>query len=225
MARMLIGALRTSGHDVVLASRFRSVLPSPDPDAMRDVEAAALREVDRLIAGWQGSPSGPPDVWFTYHPYYKAPDLIGARRRCAVRDDLRDGRGLPRRQTRCRSLGDVAYRQRGLDQGRGDARLLHAAGCRGARGPRRPRCHCHAAALPRARPFRHRDAADARPGPRGPRDGRDDAAGRQDPLLRVPGRGAGEPARRLAVASHHRRRRAGASRGRTGRSASFRPAD
>lgn len=78
MARMLIAALRAGGHDVVMASGFRSFLSSPDPDAMRDVEAAALREVDRLTAVWQGSPSGPPDVWFTYHPYYKAPDLIGA---------------------------------------------------------------------------------------------------------------------------------------------------
>lgn len=79
MARMLIAALRTGGHDVAMASDFRSFLPSPDPDAMRDREATALHEVERLIVEWQDSPSGPPDVWFTYHPYYKAPDLIGAK--------------------------------------------------------------------------------------------------------------------------------------------------
>ncbi len=79
MARMLIAALRAGGHDVAMASGFRSFLPSPDPEAMRELEAAALHEVEGLIAEWQDAPSGPPDVWFTYHSYYKAPDLIGAK--------------------------------------------------------------------------------------------------------------------------------------------------
>ena len=79
MARMLIAALRTGGHDVVMASGLRSFLPSPDPGALHDLEARALHEAERLIAEWQKASSGPPDVWFTYHPYYKAPDLIGAK--------------------------------------------------------------------------------------------------------------------------------------------------
>ena len=79
MARMLIAALRAGGHDVAMASGFRSFLTSPNPEAMRDLEAAALSEVERLMAEWQHSLSGPPDIWFTYHPYYKAPDLIGAQ--------------------------------------------------------------------------------------------------------------------------------------------------
>ncbi len=46
---------------------------------MRDIEAAAQCEADRLIAMWERSSAWPPDVWFAYHPYYKAPDLIGSR--------------------------------------------------------------------------------------------------------------------------------------------------
>ena len=64
---------------MTIASVFRSFRASPDPDAMHDLEAAALREVERLTAEWRHSPSGRPDLWFTYHPYYKAPDLIGVK--------------------------------------------------------------------------------------------------------------------------------------------------
>ncbi len=46
---------------------------------MREIEAAAQREADRLVALWETSSGQLPEVWFTYHPYYKAPDLIGAR--------------------------------------------------------------------------------------------------------------------------------------------------
>ena len=181
MARMLIAALRTGGHDVAMASDFRSFLPSPDPDAMRDREATALHEVERLIVEWQDSPNGPPDVWFTYHPYYKAPDLIGAK--VAVRFGMTyvTAEASHAGETRCRSLGQVARRQRSRHQGGGAARLLHGSGCRGAGGPRRPRSYHHAASVPRPRPFRRSYAPDARLGPRAPRDGRDDAAGRQGP--------------------------------------------
>ncbi len=77
MARLLVAALRTGRHEVELASGFRSFLPSPEPARMRQVEAEAAREVDRLGAVWQDA--GPPDLWFVYHPYYKAPDLLGPR--------------------------------------------------------------------------------------------------------------------------------------------------
>ncbi len=78
MARMLIAALKAGGHTVFVASDFRSFLPSPDPDPMCAIETEALRTIEALSAAWQVSPREAPDVWFTYHPYYKAPDLIGA---------------------------------------------------------------------------------------------------------------------------------------------------
>lgn len=77
MARLLIAALRAGGHAVEVASTFRSHLSAPDPERMRAVEAAAERESERVAALWETA--GPPDLWFCYHPYYKAPDLIGPR--------------------------------------------------------------------------------------------------------------------------------------------------
>jgi len=75
MARLLMAALRIGRHEVEVASAFRSFLPSPEPERMRQVEAEAAREADRLGAVWDAT--GPPDLWFCYHPYYKAPDLLG----------------------------------------------------------------------------------------------------------------------------------------------------
>lgn len=75
MARLLIAALRAGGHAVEVASGLRSFLPAPEPDAMRAVEARAAREVERL--GGHFAAHGPPDLWFTYHGHYKAPDFLG----------------------------------------------------------------------------------------------------------------------------------------------------
>ena len=77
MARLLLQALRAGGHAVEVASTFRSFLSVPDPDDMRAVEARAEREIRRIAALWDAE--GPPDLWFCYHPYYKAPDLLGPR--------------------------------------------------------------------------------------------------------------------------------------------------
>ncbi len=77
MARMLIAALRAGGHDVAIASTFRSFLPVPDATRMLEIEARAEDEIARLIAGFEAD--GPPDLWFCYHPYFKAPDLLVSR--------------------------------------------------------------------------------------------------------------------------------------------------
>ncbi len=71
MARLLIEALQRAGHKVEIASRLRSYLPEPDCAALKLLAAEARSEVERLAA------EPPPDIFFTYHPYYKAPDLIG----------------------------------------------------------------------------------------------------------------------------------------------------
>ena len=77
MARLLLAALRAGGHAVEVVSTFRSHLSAPDPERMRAVEAGAEREAERIVALW--AREGPPDLWFCYHPYYKAPDLLGPR--------------------------------------------------------------------------------------------------------------------------------------------------
>lgn len=75
MARLLLEALRAGGHEAEVVSTFRSFLPWPDPDRMRVLEADAAREAERLARRFAGE--GAPDLWFTYHSHYKAPDLLG----------------------------------------------------------------------------------------------------------------------------------------------------
>lgn len=78
MAGLLIKAIATAGHDVRIASRLRSYSSEPDEGVYRDLKSAAFGEAGQLVelfsapeAGWR------PQCWFTYHPYYKAPDWIG----------------------------------------------------------------------------------------------------------------------------------------------------
>jgi len=73
MARLLLQALTQSGFDVHVASRLRAF--SAEPRALDALGREADAEKDRLKAEW--SRTGQPDLWFTYHLYYKAPDLIG----------------------------------------------------------------------------------------------------------------------------------------------------
>jgi len=75
MARLLIEALTRAGHVVEIASELRTFSGDPEGRARAPIEAAAAAEIERLGAAWQAG--GAPDVWFCYHPYYKAPDLIG----------------------------------------------------------------------------------------------------------------------------------------------------
>jgi len=73
MARLLIEALRRCGHEVGIASEFRSF--SSSPDALARLQQEADAEIERIDSGWRKH--GAPDLWFCYHPYYKSPDLIG----------------------------------------------------------------------------------------------------------------------------------------------------
>ncbi len=75
MARLLIAALGQAGHEVAVASPLRSFSSAPDGEGRAAIEQAARAEVERLSALWLAG--GAPDAWFCYHPYYKAPDLIG----------------------------------------------------------------------------------------------------------------------------------------------------
>lgn len=75
MARMLVAALRCAGHEVEVASELRSFAPDPTSSAAAALREEARREIARLSQLWAGG-SGP-ELWFAYHPYYKAPDWIG----------------------------------------------------------------------------------------------------------------------------------------------------
>jgi glycosyltransferase involved in cell wall biosynthesis len=75
MARLIMRALTLAGFEPMLASRLRSHGFAPAEAALAE---AAARECARIIAAWDAMvPAQRPRAWLTYHPYYKAPDLIG----------------------------------------------------------------------------------------------------------------------------------------------------
>ncbi len=88
VARLLDAALRHSGHNVEWAGTLRSRDGTGDP-----VRQARLAKIGnylgaRLVRRWQSRPPHErPDLWITYHLYYKAPDHLGP----AVADAL----GIP----------------------------------------------------------------------------------------------------------------------------------
>lgn len=77
VARLLIAALRHGGHTVDLASRLRT--RDARGDIVRQLRLAELggRLAARYLRAVRDGRRPRPDVWFTYHLYYKAPDLIG----------------------------------------------------------------------------------------------------------------------------------------------------
>ena len=77
MARLLIRALEYSGHEVATASHLRTFAAQPLADRHAAISAEAEAEISRLSALFQAT--GKPHLWLSYHPYYKAPDLLGPR--------------------------------------------------------------------------------------------------------------------------------------------------
>ena len=75
MARLLVSALEKNGWPVEVVSEYRSFSREPSTGRLAELTAEAAREVDRIAGKWRDE--GTPDMWFTYHPYYKAPDLLG----------------------------------------------------------------------------------------------------------------------------------------------------
>ena len=79
MARMLIEALQLSGHHVDNPSAFRSWQKEPDPEKQAALKVQGEREAAKLIEEYLRGQRPCPDLWFTYHLYYKAPDWIGPK--------------------------------------------------------------------------------------------------------------------------------------------------
>jgi glycosyltransferase involved in cell wall biosynthesis len=74
MARQLVAALRAGGHTVDIACDLRMHAATPHDAGRLD---QARREADAIIARWQRQGGAGADLWFSYHPYYKAPDVVG----------------------------------------------------------------------------------------------------------------------------------------------------
>lgn len=78
IARLLIKALENAGHQVELASRFRSYDKTGDDLRQRRIMHIGSQLSDRLTRHYQSLPDHQrPQIWMTYHVYHKAPDVLG----------------------------------------------------------------------------------------------------------------------------------------------------
>jgi len=78
VARLLMDALQMAGHDVELVSDLRAFDRTGDLAHQQAVRTAGLDAAQDLIRRWgDRSRRSRPDLWFTYHLYYKAPDWLG----------------------------------------------------------------------------------------------------------------------------------------------------
>jgi len=78
VAGLYMDALAHAGHRVQVASTFRSYDGDGDEPRQRALRAQGEALAERLAADWKASPADErPELWFTYHLYYKAPDWLG----------------------------------------------------------------------------------------------------------------------------------------------------
>lgn len=75
MARLLMQLLAQDGHRVTLASSHRCWEGKGDAAAQQAIRDRTALECTDLQSYYNRH--GAPDLWFTYHLYHKAPDLIG----------------------------------------------------------------------------------------------------------------------------------------------------
>ena len=78
VAGLLMAALAHSGERVELVSTFRSYDADGDQERQQALRAQGETLGRTLASQWRDLPRGDrPDLWFTYHLYYKAPDWLG----------------------------------------------------------------------------------------------------------------------------------------------------
>ncbi len=78
LARLFLQALRHSGHEPELVSRFVSRDGTGDPERQARLKTLGEKLAARLIRHLTARPpDARPEAWFTYHVYHKAPDWIG----------------------------------------------------------------------------------------------------------------------------------------------------
>jgi glycosyltransferase involved in cell wall biosynthesis len=78
VAALYVEALHHAGHRVELASSLSSYDSAGSPERQAALRAQGLATAERLVTQLQSGAQGSrPDLWFTYHVYYKAPDWLG----------------------------------------------------------------------------------------------------------------------------------------------------
>ncbi|MEM7426667.1 MAG: glycosyltransferase family 4 protein [Pseudomonadota bacterium] len=76
MARLILQAMAMAGLEPRTASVLRVYLKTGDSELPRFQQEAAA-EIEALMERYRSGKLQRPACWFTYHPYYKSPDLIG----------------------------------------------------------------------------------------------------------------------------------------------------
>ena len=85
VAGLLMEALARGGHRVELASTFRSYDGGGDAERQAALREQGVALGRRLAAQWVAGPrEARPELWFTYHAYYKAPDWVGPEASAAL---------------------------------------------------------------------------------------------------------------------------------------------
>jgi glycosyltransferase involved in cell wall biosynthesis len=78
VAALYVEALQHAGHRVELASSLSSYDGEGSPERQAALRAQGLATAEQLVTQLQSGAQGSrPDLWFTYHVYYKAPDWLG----------------------------------------------------------------------------------------------------------------------------------------------------
>jgi len=78
VAVLLMDALDRVADKVELISTFRSFDADGEPERQEALRRQGETLAVRLAAQWREAPAQErPDLWFTYHVYYKAPDWLG----------------------------------------------------------------------------------------------------------------------------------------------------
>jgi glycosyltransferase involved in cell wall biosynthesis len=78
VAGLLMDALERVADKVELVSTFRSFDAEGEPERQEALRRQGEALAARLAAQWRATPvEERPNLWFTYHVYYKAPDWLG----------------------------------------------------------------------------------------------------------------------------------------------------
>lgn len=78
IARSILEALNTAGHEIHVASSLRSRDGGGELRRQQRIRALGARLAARLLRRYGAVPaSHRPELWFTYHVYHKAPDWLG----------------------------------------------------------------------------------------------------------------------------------------------------
>lgn len=99
MAALLCRALGCAGYQVVRPSLPRTYDGAGDPVRQAALREASDRAAAALLRSYRAGREAKPDLWFSYHVYYKSPDWIGpkAARALGVPYAVAEGSHAPKR--------------------------------------------------------------------------------------------------------------------------------